>query len=76
MKYFLLIALVIVLWWVWKKRNEHSDESGVAGDRPSEKMVACAYCGVHHPLSESLIDGEAHYCCPAHRLAGKSSGRP
>lgn len=34
-----------------------------------EAMVPCAHCGVHLPVSESLVSGADHFCCPAHRDA-------
>ena len=76
MKYLLLVSVVLVLWWVWKKRTDQSADGVVPKERPPEKIVECAHCGVNHPLSESLTEGEANYCCAAHRQAGKSPKRP
>lgn len=76
MKYLLLIAVLLVLWWAWKKRAERPEESAMPDERLPESVVACAHCGLHHPLSESLVDGDDNYCCPEHRLAGKSPKRP
>lgn len=39
--------------------------------RPAGRIVPCAHCGVHLPLTEALHDiGGRAYCCEAHRLAG------
>ncbi len=39
-----------------------SHESGV------EKMVGCAHCGIHLPLSEALTGADhRNYCCEEHR---------
>jgi hypothetical protein len=38
-------------------------------------MVACQHCQLVFPLSESLSDGEAHYCCAEHRRAGPLRGK-
>ena len=77
MKFLLLIVIVLVLWWVWKKRSEHGG-SDAAAPKPKqpEAIVACGHCGVLHPLSESVVDGDAHYCSAAHRLADRSSEKP
>ena len=40
------------------------------GTRPAEEMVACAHCGVHLPVGESLRSGEHCYCCEEHRVLG------
>ena len=76
MKYLLLIALVAVIWWVVKNR------SGRPVQRPSKKsaapemMVTCAHCGVHLPQSDSVVENGLNFCCEAHRLAAKASGKP
>ena len=75
MKYLLLIAIVLVLWWAWKKRSDHPQAPKDAAGKMAEKIIACAHCGVLHPLSESLLEGDAHYCSAAHRLAGKAAPR-
>jgi len=33
----------------------------------AQKMVACAYCGVNLPETESVKSGGKHYCCEPHR---------
>ncbi len=41
--------------------------SEAAGSAP-EKMVGCAHCGIHLPLSEALAGADQrHYCCEQHR---------
>ena len=75
MKYLLLIAIVLVLWWAWKKRSDHPRNEKLSADKAPEKIVACEHCGLLHPLSESLVEGDAHFCSAAHRLAGKSQSR-
>lgn len=77
MKFLLLIFVVLVLWWVWKKRSERgSSDSAMPPPRQPEAIVACEHCGLLHPLSESVVDGNTHYCSAAHRLAGRSSEKP
>lgn len=70
MKYLLLFGVLGIAWWLWRKRNaELRSGPPAAPVRPAEKMVACAHCGVHMPLSESLSDGARHFCCDEHRRA-------
>ena len=73
---FLLWALVIYLAWRWyetkKARAVEAQVAPAAADADAvngaEKMVACAQCGVHLPLSESVQGTDSrHYCCDAHR---------
>ncbi len=75
MKYLLLITIALVLWWAWKKRSDHPQSPKGGAEKIAEKIIACAHCGVLHPLSESLVEGDAHYCSAAHRLAGKAAPR-
>ena len=75
MKYLLLITIAFVLWWAWKKRSENPRVEKSSTEKAAEKIIACDHCGVLHPLSESLVEGEAHFCSAAHRLAGKSQHR-
>lgn len=76
MKYLLLFAFLAVVWWLWSKRQAR----GVADASPQqdpapEKMVACAYCGVHLPESEGIAAGDRIYCSEAHRLAASDAER-
>lgn len=73
MKYLLLVAVLYVLWRVWKKRQDVPPPQ--AGSRPVERMVLCAHCSVHMPEGEALRDGSLFYCCEAHRRAGASAGK-
>ncbi|MDD2741295.1 MAG: PP0621 family protein [Rhodocyclaceae bacterium] len=77
MKFLLLMAIVLVLWWVWKKRPERgNNEATMPTPKQPEEIVACEHCGVLHPLSESVIDGSDHYCSTTHRLAARASKKP
>ncbi|MDR2838403.1 MAG: hypothetical protein LBV49_07565 [Azonexus sp.] len=68
MKFLLLLALFGVLWWMWTKRA--ASPPSTRREPPTEKMVACAHCGLLMPESDSIADGERHYCSEAHRRAG------
>ena len=68
---FLLWALVIYLAWRWyetKKVKASGDaEPAPASGDGAEKMVACAQCGIHVPMSEAVRGASKYYCCEAHR---------
>jgi uncharacterized protein len=75
MKYLLLIALLGVIWWRWKKSQEGGAQDKPKVAPPPENMVVCARCGVHLPESDALIEGTRVYCCEAHRQAERTKDR-
>ena len=84
MKY-LLWAVLLYLGWRWylSKKSQPtspSQEASSATDQApeaaasTEKMVACAHCGIHLPLSESVQGtGALHFCSNEHRLRHSGS---
>lgn len=72
MKYLLLVAVLYVLWRVWKKRQDGSLRPPPAS-RPVERMVLCAHCAIHLPESDALKESSHFYCCEAHRQAAASA---
>lgn len=71
MKFLLFVALLGVVWWLWRKR---SVRPALPPTPPApERMVVCQHCHVHLPESDSIADGEQFYCCDAHRQAGPTS---
>jgi uncharacterized protein len=75
MKYLLLIALVAAVWWAWGKRGRPAAPTAAKPTAPAENMVSCAHCGVNMPESESVRDGDLHFCSEAHREARGEHGR-
>lgn len=76
MKYLLIIAIALVVWLAWKKRSLPSGKASTPAPpapREPEQMVVCAHCGVHLPVSDSVIEQDRHFCSEAHRLAAKST---
>jgi uncharacterized protein len=74
MKYLLVMALVLVVFWIWRHNREAerretpvrppaSPKTGAA----ATQIVACKVCGVHLPQSEALIGNRGIYCSDAHR---------
>lgn len=72
MKYLLLLALIAVVWWAWRKGRERNAHPSRNMPREAERMVACAHCGVNVPLSDSVAEGDDHFCCEAHRELGRA----
>lgn len=66
LKYLVLIAVVAIVWWNWRKRARPR-AAMPRQETPPEPMVACAYCGLYQPVGESLAVGDRYYCCEAHR---------
>ncbi len=77
MKYLLLLAIVLLVVWLW--RGSRARDDAQAGDRPrrpdprvaQQEMVECPVCSVHLPRSDALPgpDGQL-YCCAEHRSRG------
>ena len=75
MKYLLVMALVLVVFWVWRsKRNDEQRESRppnagktTGSPRIATEVVACRVCQVHLPRSEALPGPGGLYCSAAHR---------
>lgn len=67
----LVIAAVVWLAYTLFRRwlAAKTPPSPGMGGRPQERMVKCAYCGVHVPESQALRSGNLSYCSPEHRDA-------
>mgnify|MGYP003584819272 CR=1 FL=1 len=85
MKYLLVLAVVWVAIWLWRKnrreemRDAQQERAKKAQQRtpavaPPQAMVGCAHCGLHLPAADALPrpDG-AVFCSAVHRQAGTSA---
>jgi uncharacterized protein len=78
MKYLFIIALVLVVFYMWRhNRQSGSADAGTAsrkksvGTQAPTEIVACEVCHVHLPRSEALIGQQGGvYCSDAHRRQG------
>lgn len=77
MKYLLVTALAVVVFWLWR-HNRQAERKAAQSDgatRPSRsaksaqatEVVACSVCEVHLPRSEAVTGRKGLYCSEAHR---------
>lgn len=71
-KYLLVIAVVLVAFWLWRN-DRRQEQAGPASGRPPSPppapipMVACRHCGTHLPETEAVRGTHGWYCCASHR---------
>lgn len=72
----LAVGLAVAAWLMRGKKTLKSPESSPhhaaagpgAGEGEGEPMVQCAHCGVHIPVSESVVDPKGSvFCSEEHR---------
>ncbi|HJS03476.1 MAG TPA: PP0621 family protein [Variovorax sp.] len=79
MKYLLVLAVILVAVWLWRKARREELQSRTpppspppapGAIAPPQAMLRCAHCGLHLPASDAVrgTDGAA-YCSTAHRQA-------
>lgn len=73
MKYAIVILVVLLGVWLWRKNR--ADDRADKAAKPKRKeapsgtpqiMVSCAVCGVHLPQSDAVLGKSKHYCSLAH----------
>jgi uncharacterized protein len=75
MKYLLVIAFVLVVFWLWRHNRQAPGHAAppprtrakASAPKGITEMVACDVCHVHLPKSEALAGGKGFYCSEAHR---------
>ena len=68
-KYLLLLAGVLVLYWIIRAGIRRRAERDAASrqSKIEDDMVRCADCGVHLPRGESLTVKGQFYCSAEHQ---------
>lgn len=76
MKYLLLLAILLLVYLLWRHERRGADTTRTARTASAPRqpalapreMVQCATCQVHLPREDALVDalGRA-YCCAQHR---------
>ena len=72
MKLFVWFALGVLVFWLLRRWRRPEAGRSAPAERPAERMVRCAYCGVNQPVSESIAVDDLHFCCEDHRWAGRT----
>ena len=72
MKYLLVLAVVMVGFWVWRNNRQTGRGNGPAQapapmPRTPVVMVACRTCGTHLAQHEALPGKQGQYCSAEHR---------
>jgi len=68
----ILAALIVMRLWTHKNaaQRRRTEDSARPDNAPPEAMVRCAYCGVHLPRSDALLQHGQLWCCEAHARLG------
>lgn len=76
MKYLLLIAVVLAVFWLISARRRSMSPPPRQDGKPAlpQAIEACAHCGVHLPRAEMVVGTRGRYCSEAHRLARGDAG--
>jgi uncharacterized protein len=81
MKYLLVLAVVVIGIWLWRKGREEElrerapPRARRSLDAPTE-TVRCAHCGLHLPAADAVPGGAGRvYCGAAHRAAAERNTR-
>lgn len=78
MKFLLVLAVVLVAFWVWRNNRltDRDDARTPAPRKPQHPaiMVACAQCGTHLPEIEAIPGAQGVYCCHEHRRQREEAG--
>jgi len=75
MKYLLLVAVVLVVWWLLRARPARPKPPDAPPPADPQAMVRCRHCGLHLPRDEAVAGDDGPYCSDAHRLAGGGGPR-
>lgn len=73
-KFLFLLALLFIVWrLLFKRQPKPPARPPVPAQQDGERMVPCAWCGVNHPISESLLANGKHYCSESHRNSAQTA---
>jgi uncharacterized protein len=72
MKYLLVLAVVLLAFWIWRNNRIKDATPPPSPRKPAAlrqptPMVACLDCGTHLPESEAVKGRQGAYCSAEHR---------
>lgn len=73
MKYLLVLAVVLIAFYLWRHNRAIDRSDDAASKAPSRKpdtpaiMVACRACGTHLPDTEAVRGRDGAYCSIEHQ---------
>lgn len=70
MKFLLVLAVLVVAFWLWRNGRRAVGDESSGQPRPAPAvvpMVACDFCGMHLPETELIVGTRGRYCCQEHR---------
>lgn len=79
MKYLLVLAVLMVAFWLWRNGRRQDQAEAVRQQRPEPRpapgtpqpMARCAVCGLHLPQADALPGPAGWYCSAEHRAQAR-----
>jgi uncharacterized protein len=78
MKFLLVLAVLLVAFWIWRNNRQADRTSGQPERRDAAQplpMIACDLCGTHLPEGEAVKGSDGRYCCQEHRRQRETTPR-
>jgi uncharacterized protein len=83
MKYLLVLAVLVVAFWVWRNNRQEETRSNAQAARNAKPrtpgapttMVACLQCGTHLPESDAVRTAQGYFCGSEHLHQFEHKGR-
>lgn len=63
------LAILILLFWLIRKAYKSFISSSPEEKSNIDKMVKCAYCGIHVPEAEAISERDLSFCSRDHKEA-------
>jgi len=78
MKYLIVIAVLALAWFVWRKQRERQSNAArraapppysasSSGESGPQEMVRCPVCALHLPHTDAVAGRTGQFCSEAHR---------
>ncbi len=66
-RFFILSILIFLVIYLLKRKWQSPQQKTSETPPANEKIVKCAHCGVHVPISEAITVHDQFYCSEAHK---------